>query len=88
MIRLKEIKIRENLSNEEIFEKALAKNKLSKNDVSEWRIYKRSVDARKKDDVHYNYIFDVKLKNSKKEAKFQKVEEYVFPKINIKRKIP
>ena len=86
MIRLKEIKIRENLSNEEIFEKALAKNKLSKNDVSEWRIYKRSVDARKKDDVHYNYIFDVKLKNSKKEAKFQKVEEYVFPKINIKRK--
>ena len=86
MIRLKEIKIRENLSNEEIFEKALAKNKLNKNEVSEWRIYKRSVDARKKDDIHYNYIFDVKLKNSKKEAKFQKVEEYVFPKINIKRK--
>ena len=86
MIRLKEIKIRENLSNEEIFEKALAKNKLNKNEVSEWRIYKRSVDARKKDDIHYNYIFDVKLKNSKKEEKFQKVEEYVFPKVNIKRK--
>lgn len=86
MIRLKEIKIRENLSNEEIFEKALAKNKLNKNEVSEWRIYKRTVDARKKDDIHYNYIFDVKLKNSKKEEKFQKVEEYVFHKINIKRK--
>lgn len=86
MIRLKEIKIRENLSNEEIFEKALAKNKLNKNEVSEWRIYKRTVDARKKDDIHYNYIFDVKLKNSKKEEKFQKIEEYVFPKVNIKRK--
>ena len=86
MIRLKEIKIRENLSNEEIFEKALAKNKLNKNEVSEWRIYKRSVDARKKDDIHYNYIFDVKLKNSKKEEKFQKVEAYGLPKVNIKRK--
>lgn len=86
MIRLKEIKIRENLSTEEIFEKTLAKNKLNKNEVSEWRIYKRSVDARKKDDIHYNYIFDVKLKNAKKEERFQKVEEYVFPKVNIKRK--
>lgn len=63
MMRLQEIKIRENLSDEEVFEKALKKNHIHREDVSSWRIIKKSVDARNKRDVHFVYVFEVELSN-------------------------
>ena len=65
MIRFRNVKIREEISNEQVFEKVLTDNKIKKEDVEEWYIYKKSIDARKKEDIYYNYTIDIKLKNKK-----------------------
>ena len=54
--------------------------------MEKWYIYKKSIDARKKDDIFYNYTIDVELKNKKKETKFEQVEINKFTKINVNRK--
>ena len=59
MYRLKEIKIRENLSDEEVVTKALKKYAIPKDIVKSWRIFRKSVDARNKNDVHFVYTIDV-----------------------------
>ena len=85
MIRLNNIKIRENLSDAEVFKRAIAKNKIKQEEVKEWNIYKKSIDARKKDDIYYNYSINVKLKDVKKENKFGKVKEEEWQEIEVKR---
>ena len=55
MIRIKDVKIRENLSEIEVFKKALVKNKIKPEEVEKWYIYKKSIDARKKEYIYYNY---------------------------------
>lgn len=85
MIRLKDIKIRENLSDEQVFRKVISKNKIALEEVENWSIYKKSIDARKKEDIYYNYTIDIELKDNKKEKKFEKVQKYNFPKINVTR---
>ena len=85
MIRLNNIKIRENLSDTEVFKRAIAKNKIKQEEVNEWNIYKKSIDARKKDDIYYNYSINVKLKDVKKENKFGKVKEEEWQEIEVKR---
>ena len=86
MIRLKNIKIRENLNEEQVLKKAISKNKIKPEEVERWYIYKKSIDARKKYDIFYNYTIDVQLKNKKKETKFEQVETNEFPSINVNRK--
>ncbi len=86
MIRINNIKIRKNLSNQEIFDYAIKKNKIEKNDVLNWRISKRSIDARRKDDVHFTYSIDVQVKREEKYShKFEKVKQLNFPKIKVRR---
>ena len=65
MLRISNIKIRKNLSNQEILEIALKKYKIHKQDILEWYISKQSIDARKKDDVQYIYSIDLEVKNEK-----------------------
>ena len=86
MIRIKDIKIRENLSEEQVFQKAILKNKIKPEEVEKWYIYKKSIDARKKEDIYYNYTIDLGLKDKKKETKYEQVEEYKFPEIQVNRK--
>lgn len=85
MIRLKNIKIYEELNKEELLKNALRKNKLDIKDVDNWYIFKKSIDARDKSNVHYVYTLDIELKNKNKEKRFEKVEKYTFTKIHIKR---
>ena len=86
MFRLRNIKIREDLTEEQVFQKAIKANKIKQEEVEKWYIYKKSIDARKKEDIYYNYTIDIKLKNKEKEKRFEQIEEYEFPKIEIKRK--
>ena len=74
MIRINNIKIRKDISKEELLETVLIKNKIDKKDILEWHISKKSIDARKKDDVHYTYTIDLELKNEEKYKKFPKVK--------------
>lgn len=55
MIRISNIKIYDDLSEEEVFNFVLKKYNISKNDVLDWKISKKSIDARRKKDIHYNY---------------------------------
>lgn len=84
MIRISNIKIKEDLSEEAIYKYTIKKNKINAKDIIFWQISKKSIDARKKDDVHYNYSIDFKLKDENKYPKFKKVKEFEMPKINSK----
>ena len=86
MIRLRNIKIKEDLNDEEILKKAIAKNNIKQEDVKRWCIYKKSIDARKKEDIFYNYIIDIELKNKKYEKKYEEIDELKFPEIKVSRK--
>ena len=59
MIRLNNIKVRDDFSDEELLDFVCHKKKLFKENVREWYIVKKSIDARNKNDVFYNYTIDM-----------------------------
>lgn len=79
MIVINNIKIRKDLSDNEVFEYTINKNKIKKDNVINWNISRKSIDARNKEDVHYNYSIALTLKN---ESKFNKVKIPNIPEIN------
>ena len=85
MIRLNNIKVRENLSDIEVFKKAISKNRINPEEVKEWHIYKKSIDARNKEDIYYNYSIDIKLNSEKREKKFGKIKEEQWQEVEVKR---
>ncbi len=86
MFRISNIKVRENLTSQEIFDLVVKRNKINKQDILNWHISKKSVDARKKNDVHYTYSIDIELKNEQRyEHKFEKIKENKLPKIKVRR---
>lgn len=66
MIRVSELKLPIE-GNQKALEKKLAKAlRVPVEDIKAYRIFKRSLDARKKDNIHYAYVVDVEVKNEKK----------------------
>ncbi len=66
MIRISEVKLPIE-GNQKALEKKLAKAlRIPVEDIKAYRIFKRSLDARKKDNIHYVYVVDVEVKNEKK----------------------
>ncbi len=86
MYRLSDIKIREGLSEEEIINVALKKYKINKNEIKEAYINKKSIDARNKKDIFFNYSINIKLKKERKIKGAIFVNEDVIPKIEVNRK--
>lgn len=91
MLKITPIKIRKDLSENELFEIAIQKASIEKEDVISWRISKKSIDARKKEDVHYLYTISLEVKDEKKYLQrnnhlIEKEKEISFPEIHIKRK--
>lgn len=83
MLRINNIKIRKDLTEYEVFETAIEKSYIKKEDIIEWRISKKSIDARKKDDVHYVYAIDFEVKDEKKYRKLEKIKKLEMPNIKI-----
>lgn len=84
MIRISNIKICDDISDDSVLNIVIKKYKLLKADINEWHISKKSIDARKKDDVHYSYSIDINIKDEEKYLKnknISKVKE--FTKTNI-----
>ena len=79
MIRIDNIKIYEDLTEEELINKILHKNKISLNDFISLDIVKKSIDARDKRNVHYNYSVNIKLQDESK---------YSFKHIEIPKEVP
>ena len=69
MYRIENIKVREDFEKEELLNYICNKYKINKNNVLSWRIVKKSIDARDKSDIFYNYTVDIesncKIKNTK-----------------------
>lgn len=68
-MRISNIKIREDLSEEELIKVVCKREKINVSKISSWNIVKKSIDARKKDDVHYNYTIDFIFLNEEEENK-------------------
>lgn len=66
MIRISNIKIYKDITDEEVLQTAIKKHKIKEENITEWHISKKSIDARKKDDVHYSYSIDICVKNEEK----------------------
>jgi len=58
-MRISNIKIFEDISNEELLNRVCKKNKIEKSKIVSWNIFKKSIDARDKNNVHYNYSIDI-----------------------------
>ena len=69
MIRISNIKIYKDITDEEVLQTAIKKHKIKEENIIEWHISKKSIDARKKDDVHYTYSIDMCVKNEEKYLK-------------------
>ena len=83
--RLENIKIREDLIREQILEKACNKYNVKMVNIKEYKIYKKSIDARNKEDVHYNYTIDVKTNKNIKGARDVKIDRTDIKKVKVNR---
>ena len=86
MIKITNIKIKADLSDDELFEKIYKKYKINKNDVTERRIIKKSIDSRNKADIFYNYSVELECKNENKIKNVQIVKKEEPFKIIVNRK--
>lgn len=85
MLRLENIKIYEDLAEEDIVKVACKKYKLDFKKVKKYVIYKKSIDARNKDNIFYNYTIDVKYNGNTKNIKIVPEETFSLQ-IEVKRK--
>lgn len=88
MIRLRQIDIKiEDISHEKIMEQCASKLKIDKSQIENYKIVKKSIDARDKSRIYACYEIDVNVRNENKILKKNKSkdifktpkEEYVFP---------
>ena len=61
-MKISNIKIFRNIDDNDVLEMACKKQKININDVNSWHIIKKSVDARDKNNIHFNYSIEVFLK--------------------------
>ena len=83
--RLENIKIREDLKEEKVFQNACKKHNVKTTEIKDYRIYKKSIDARNKEDVHYNYTIDVLTNRKIKGAKLIEEKTIDLNKIKVNR---
>lgn len=69
MYRIENIKIRNDFSKNELIEYICRKWNIKNEDIISWNIFRKSVDARDKNDVHYNYTIDIDCKHKIRNAK-------------------
>ena len=85
MIRINEIKSSLDEDESLLKKKAAKILKINEKYISKFSIFKKSVDARKKDDVHFTYALDVEISrdeeqivNKSKSNKVQIVKPYIY----------
>ena len=87
MFRLENIKIYEDLSEEEVVKQVCSKYKIDFKNIKKYSIYKKSIDARNKSNIHYNYTIDIDYNGNRKIKNAKIVSEENFElNINVKRK--
>ena len=79
--RIENIKIREDIEKEKLLEGVCKKYRINKNDIISWHITKKSVDARDKNDIFYNYTIEIETQVVLKKLKEIKRENIEFKNI-------
>ena len=79
MLRIDNIKIYEDLNEEELLNKIIKKYKIDKRDIKSINIAKKSIDARDKANVHYNYAVNIEVLDESKYPKIKRIEEKELP---------
>lgn len=85
MLRINNLKINQDLSESEVINLAIKQNHINKDDILDIHISKKSIDARKKEAVHYTYSIDLEVKNENKYPKLTKIKKIELPKITVKK---
>ena len=65
MIRISGIKLPLGREESSLVKKAADMLSIPIEQITEWKIYKKSLDARKKDQIHYVYVLDVAVLKEK-----------------------
>ena len=86
MKRINNIKIYEDLDNNALIKHICKKYHILYEDILDWHIIKKSIDARNKDNIHYLYNIAISFKSEKKYSKFDDYKKFELPNINIKNK--
>ena len=84
--RIANIKIREDLTKKEILKYVCQKNKINIEKIEDCQIFKKSIDARNKNDVHYNYTIDIQTIANIKNAEEINIQKTDLTKIKVNRK--
>ena len=61
MFRISNIKVYNDINDDDIINIIIKKYNINSDDIINWHISKKSIDARKKDNVHYNYSIDLQI---------------------------
>lgn len=85
MLKIENLKIYEDLSKEELIDRALKKAGIKPGDVISCSLTRKSIDARDKNDVHYSCSFEVEVRNERKYPKLKKASHKQLPKVNVNR---
>ncbi len=68
------IKIRKDLTENELKQEICDKYNMIISDIQDWKIIRKSIDARNKEDVHYVYIVNMEIKQEKKYSKKKNIK--------------
>ena len=79
MIRVRQVKIKIESTENEILKSISDKLKIDKQDIIKYEIKKQSIDARDKQNIFYVYEFDVELKNKDKALKRKSSDIFLAP---------
>ncbi len=74
MIRLRQIKLRVD-EEDKLLEKCANKLKINREDIKDYKINKKSLDARKKEQLYYVYEIDLLINNEEKILKYNKSKD-------------
>ena len=95
MIRINEIALSLDEDESQLKKKAAKILKINEKYIKKYTIYKKSIDARKKDDVHFTYSLDVNISLDEeqiaskcKSNKVQIVKPYVYERKQKSKQIP
>ena len=75
MLRIQNIKIRENITENELISFVSKKYHIKNSDITDWHISKKSIDARKKSDIFFNYAIDINVKDESKYPNISKINK-------------
>ena len=74
MLRISNIKVRENITDEKLVHQILHKYHIKSSDIIYWNISKKSIDARKKTNIFFNYTIDIEVKDESKYPNIHKIK--------------